>query len=250
VCGRYVSTQSPDDVARYFAAVAPEESLPPSWNVAPSNDVWAVVEDADGTRRVAAFHWGLVPAWAKDLKVGYRMINARAETLAGKGAFKPAFTKRRCIVPMDGFYEWKAGAAPKARKQPMFVSRLDGEPLAVAGLWETWRDRAAGPDAPWLHSLTIVTTSANATMAPVHDRMPVVLPPRAWETWLDPENHDLDRLAGLLVPAPDDLLSLRPVSPAVNDVRSKGPELLDPYDPDAAAEAAAAASGGAQGTLL
>jgi putative SOS response-associated peptidase YedK len=198
MCGRYVSTQSPDEVARYFAAAPPEESLPASWNVAPTNDVWAVVETPDGGRRLAAFHWGLVPVWAKAIAVGNKMINARAETLATKNAYKPAFAKRRCIVPMDGFYEWKAASRPKGPKQPMYVSRLDGEPLAVAGLWETWRDRDAGPDAPWLHSLTIVTTAANATMAPVHDRMPVILSPRDWDRWLDPANHDTAQLGQLL----------------------------------------------------
>lgn len=243
MCGRFVSSSTPDEIAAYFGAEAPGAELPANYNVAPTNDVYAVVAGPDGTRRVETFHWGLVPVWAKDLKIGQKMINARAETLAEKSAFKHAFRKYRCIVPMDGFYEWQAappGApltkAGKPTKQPVFIHRLDGEPLAVAGLWSAWRDKAAGPDAPWLHSCTVVTTSANATMEPVHDRMPVILPATEWSTWLDPTNHDLDELGRLLVPAPDTLLTLRPVSTAVNKVANKGPELLDPFDPDAPPE--------------
>jgi len=123
--------------------------------------------------------------------------------------------------------------AGKPAKQPMFIHRLDGEPLAVAGLWSAWRDKTAGPDADWLHSATVVTTSANGTMAPVHDRMPVILPQSAWATWLDPANDDLESLSGLLVPAADSLLDLHPVSTEVNNVRNKGSELVVPVDPTA-----------------
>ena len=159
----------------------------------PTNDIYAVVAGPDGTPRLEVFHWGLIPVWAKDRKVGQKMINARAETLAEKPAYKGVFKKTRCIIPMDGFYEWKAGEpggpvtkAGKPAKQPMFIHRLDGEPLAVAGLWSAWRDKAAGPDADWLHSATVVTTSANGTMAPIHDRMPVILPQSAWATLAGP----------------------------------------------------------------
>lgn len=242
MCGRFVSSSTPGQIAAYFDAEPPPVELAPNFNVAPTNDVYAVVEGADGVRRVQAFHWGLVPVWAKDVKTGHKMINARAETVAEKPAYRKAFRSYRCIVPMDGFYEWQAGAAGgptttkgKPAKQPMFIRRLDGEPLAVAGLWSVWRDPAAGPDEPWLHSCTVLTTAANATMAPIHDRMPVILPASAWETWLDPRQHDVERLSGLLVPAPDTLLTTRPVSTAVNKVANKGPELLDPFDPDAPA---------------
>jgi putative SOS response-associated peptidase YedK len=148
--------------------------------------------------------------------------------------------KKRCLSPMDGFYEWKAGEpggpvtkSGKPAKQPMFINRLDGEPLAVAGLWSAWRDPAGDPSADWLHSATIITTSANATMTPIHDRMPVILPPSVWDEWLDPAHQDLDVLSGLLVPASDSLLTVRPVSTDVNNVRNKGPELIDPVDPGA-----------------
>ena len=235
MCGRFVSASTPERIAEYFGAAFEGETLGDNFNVAPTNDIYAVVQGPDGQPRLEVFHWGLVPVWAKDRKLGQKMINARAETLATKGAYKGAFKKYRCIIPMDGFYEWKAGEpggpvtkAGKPAKQPTYVRRLDGEPLAVAGLWSAWRDPAAGPDTDWLHSATVVTTSANATMAPIHDRMPVILPRSAWATWLDPDNDDLETLSGLLLPAADDILRVDPVSNEVNNVRNKGPELINP----------------------
>lgn len=229
MCGRFVSSQSPQQLADYFGATIDTDPLAPSYNVAPTNDIYAVVADTQGEPVVRSFHWGLVPVWAKDVKVGSRMINARAETLAEKPSFKSLFKNRRLIVPMDGFYEWKAVPGQKA-KQPVFIHRADHEPLAVAGLWTVWRDKAEGPDAPWLHSCTVITTAANGTMAPVHDRMPAILPERDWAAWLDPEQHDVTALAPLLGPAPDDLLVLDEVSTAVNNVRNKGAELINPLD--------------------
>jgi putative SOS response-associated peptidase YedK len=238
MCGRFVSSSTPQAIADFFGAeldVEPGAVLGASYNVAPTNDIYAVVQAPDGTRHVQIFHWGLVPVWAKDVKIGQRMINARAETLAEKNAFKGPLRKHRCLVPMDGFFEWRPGspdgpltAKGTPAKQPMYVTRIDGQPLAVAGLWSTWRDKAAGPDAPWLHSCTLITTDANATMAPIHDRMPVILPASAWSTWLDPGSDDLASLQGLLVPSADDLLEVRAVSTAVNNVRNKGPELIEP----------------------
>lgn len=227
MCGRYVSTRTPQELAEYFGATVDTDPLAPNYNVAPTNDVYAVVSDGEGTAVVRSFHWGLVPVWAKDVKIGSKMINARAETLAEKPSFKSLFTRRRLIVPMDGFYEWKTVPGQKA-KQPVFIHRPDGEPLAVAGLWTAWRDKADGPDAPWLHSCTVITTAANTTMAPVHDRMPAVLPEQAWDEWLDPAQHDVTALSALLRPAPDDLLVLDEVSTAVNNVRNKGAELIAP----------------------
>jgi putative SOS response-associated peptidase YedK len=228
MCGRFVSATPPDQIADYFGTEAPEALLPTSYNVAPTNDVYAVLEDGR-TRHLDAFHWGLVPLWAKDPKIGSKMINARAESLAEKNAFKSAFKKRRCLIPVTGFYEWQARPGQKA-KQPFFIHHPDGEPFAFAGLWEVWR----GPDKDQepLRSCTIVTTSANEPMAKIHDRMPVILPREAWDTWLDRTNEDLELLGKLLVPAPPQLITMHPISTLVNNVRNNGPELVDEADPD------------------
>jgi putative SOS response-associated peptidase YedK len=231
-----VAAAPPSEIAKYFGATPPTETvLEPSYNVAPTNEVYAVVERGD-ERRLEHLRWGLVPLWAKDLAIGSKMINARAEGIATKNAYRHAFRKQRCIIPADGFFEWQVVEGPEPRsgggrsgrvpKQPMYIHRVDGEPLAFAGLWETWR----GPernDEP-LYTCTIITTTANETMAPVHDRMPVILPPDRWAQWLDPDMQDTDALARLLVPAPPSLLALYPVSTAVNHVRNKGAELIVP----------------------
>jgi putative SOS response-associated peptidase YedK len=184
-------------------------------------------------RRIDAFHWGLVPVWAKDPKVGSRMINARAESVASKNAFRPALESRRCLIPADGFYEWQA-VAGRAKKQPMFIHSVDGTPLAFAGLRERWWDRA-NPDAGTLHTCAVITTSANAQMVPIHDRMPVILPPVAWTTWLGDE-ADLDELQALLVPAEVGLLAIHPVSADVGNVRNNDAHLVEPIDLDAIAD--------------
>ena len=237
MCGRFVSATPPDQVAAYFGTEAPEALLEASYNVAPTNDVYAVLADGS-TRHLDAFHWGLVPLWAKDPKIGSKMINARAETLAEKNAYKAAFKRRRCLIPADGFYEWRKDpdAPPKAKKQPFFIHRPDGEPYAFAGLWEVWR----GPDRDQepLRSCTIITTSPNDVMASIHDRMPVILPASAWDAWLDRENDDLDLLGKLLVPAAPELTVMHPVSTQVNNVRNKGPELVAEADPSAPDEGA------------
>lgn len=233
MCGRFVSSSPPDELAKYFAVEqVAEQALEPSYNVAPTNDVYVVLESG-GVRRLDTFHWGLVPFWAKDPSVGNKMINARAESLTTKNAFKRAFTKRRCIIPADGFYEWKKIPGQRT-KQPMFIQRTDGEPLAFAGLWELWRpkDAAEGDDSQLLRSCTIITGRPNERVAEVHDRMPVMLPPSAWDAWLDPANDDLDTLGKLLVPAPSDVVAVHPVSTAVNNVHLKGPELIDEVSPE------------------
>lgn len=232
MCGRYVSSSTPDDIARYFDAdEQPERALEPSWNVAPTDDVYVVLEEDDEVRRVAEHHWGLVPFWAKSPAIGSKMINARADGLATKSAFKDSFARKRCIVPADGFYEWRAVPGQKV-KQPYLITRADGAPLAFAGLWASWRS-PDGDGSQRLRSATIITTTPNALMATIHDRMPVILPADAWEEWLDPANHDVDELGSLLVPAPDDDLVMRPVSTEVNSVRNQGPHLIDPVAPPA-----------------
>jgi putative SOS response-associated peptidase YedK len=232
MCGRFVSSSPPDELATYFDVEAVSETvLEPNYNVAPSLDVYVVVESG-GIRRLDTFHWGLVPFWAKDPSTGNKMINARAESVTEKNAYKHAFKKRRCIIPVDGFYEWKKIPGQKA-KQPYFVQRKDGEPLALAGLWEVWRpkddtERETDP----LRSCTIITGEPNEKIADIHDRMPVILPPSAWDAWLDPENDDVETLGKLLVPAPPELITLHPVSTMVNNVRENGPELIEPSGQD------------------
>jgi putative SOS response-associated peptidase YedK len=230
MCGRFVSATPPDQIAAYFGAEAPEALLELSYNVAPTNDVYAVLSDGSA-RHLDAFHWGLVPLWAKDAKIGSKMINARAETLAERNAYKSAFKKRRCLIPADGFYEWKKHPTEaKGKKQPFFIHRPDREPYAFAGLWEVWR----GPDKDQepLRSCTIITTSPNEEMAKIHDRMPAILPPSAWDTWLDRENDDLELLGQLLVPSAPQIITMHPVSTEVNNVRNKGEQLTEEIDPD------------------
>jgi putative SOS response-associated peptidase YedK len=247
MCGRFVSASTPERIAAYFGADVEVANLGANYNVAPTNDIYAVVaappdspagEPGAPPRVLQAFQWGLLPTWAKERKVGQKMINARAESLADKPAFKGVFRKHRCIIPMDGFYEWKAGDTDgpvgkrgKPLKQPYFVHRADGEPLAVAGLWSAWREKGSARDEPWLHTAAVVTTSANGTMSAIHDRMPVILPKAMWDLWLDPTNDNIEMLAKLLVPAPDNLLVMHPVSTDVNNVRNQGEHLTEPAEP-------------------
>lgn len=227
MCGRFVSSSPPDELAKYFdVEQVAEKVLEPSFNVAPSNDIYVVLEQG-GARKLDAFHWGLIPFWAKDVKTGLKMINARAETVTSSGAYKHAFKKRRCIIPADGFYEWRPVAGANAKQwQPYFIRRLDGEPLAFAGVWESWYDPTQ--DVPErLRSCAIVTTVANDELAPLHHRMPVVLPAPVWDRWLDPSEHDVDAMRALCVPLPDGELRFHPVSTLVNKPDNNGPELVE-----------------------
>lgn len=232
MCGRFVASNAPAALADFFGADPPTVDLAPAYNVAPTNDVYGVVATSNGVRSIEVFRWGLLPSWAKDRTVGSSMINARAETLAEKRSFSPSFRRRRLLVPMTGFYEWKAGSAPRAAKTPMFIHSADDTPLAVAGVWSAWRDPSAPPDAAgeWLHTCSIITVAANATMAPIHDRMPAILERSAWDEWLDPTNDHLDALSSLLRPAPDGLLVMHRVSTLVNKVQNKGADLVLPVD--------------------
>jgi len=241
MCGRFVTASSPALLAERFEVddVAIANDREPDYNVAPRAQVM-VVRQRDDRRVLSELRWGLVPSWAKDTSVGDRMINARAEGLATKPAYKRSFAKKRCLIPADGFYEWRVVAPPttpkgRPKKQPMFVHRRDGEPFAFAGLWDVWKVpegvvlEGVGPDG-WLRSCSIVTTRANDVLLPIHDRMPLLLPESAWAEWLDPGNEDVDALAGLLVPAPDDEIELWPVSTAVNKADNNGPELVRPVE--------------------
>jgi putative SOS response-associated peptidase YedK len=244
MCGRFVSSTPPDQLAAYFDVDAVDEQVlerGPNYNTAPTTGV-LVVRREGAERVLEAFRWGLVPSWADDLRIGARLINARAETVATKPAFRSAFTKRRCLIPADGFYEWTR--PQDGPKQPWFIHRRDGEPFAFAGLWETWRGgrgrevpaeerTAPSPPAEPLRTCTIVTTAANEAMSALHDRMPVILPRDAWEPWLDPELHDVDELRSLLVPAPSSLIEFHAVSTEVNDARNKGAHLVEEVEPPA-----------------
>jgi putative SOS response-associated peptidase YedK len=202
--------------------------LAPRYNIAPTQEVPIIrsspfLEPAAGPppRELALARWGLVPFWAKDTKIGNRMINARGETVASKPAFRAAFRKRRCLVPADGFFEWQA---TPSGKQPWYIHAAGGEPLAMAGLWELWDPPDGG--AP-LASCAIVTTSANAFMRELHDRMPVILDAHARDAWLDPSASP-DRLQALLAPAPDNLLEAWPVTRRVNSPFNEDPSLVEP----------------------
>ncbi|WP_327280412.1 MULTISPECIES: SOS response-associated peptidase [unclassified Streptomyces] len=240
MCGRYASSRAPEDLAGLFEARwDPRETLAPSWNVAPTDQVWAVLERADrGTgeveRRLRTLRWGLVPSWAKDPNGGARMINARVETVHEKPAYRRAFTRRRCLLPADGFYEWQpvaATATAKAYKQPYFITPQDAGVMAMAGLYEFWRDPAVSDEddpAAWLATATIITTEATDAAGRIHPRMPLAVAPEDHEAWLDPAHQDVHGLRALLHTPADGRLDARAVSTAVNSVRNNGPELLEP----------------------
>lgn len=224
MCGRFVQAQSPRAYASHFGAeVAGEDSPSPSWNVAPTRKVGVVLE-RDGRRLFAPLRWGLIPGYAKDPSIGSRLINARAETLAEKPTFKGALRTRRCMVPADGFYEWERRET--GGKLPHYVHSADGTPLALAGLWGRWR----APDGELIDSFTIVTTRPNAVLAPIHDRMPAILPPENWEAWLDPGFDDVEALTAMLAPATEGSLTEHPVSTLVNRVENDFPQCVAPLE--------------------
>ena len=227
VCGRYTSTTPTAALARFFAVgdVVADE-LGPRYNVAPTDDVYAVARHG-ATARLGSLRWGLIPPWADDPRTGSRRINARSETLVDRPAFRRAFARRRCLLPADGFYEWHAVPGSRTR-QPWYIRRRDGRPLAFAGLWETWRPRNGDGNEVAITSATIVTTAANEAIAGLHHRMPVVLAGDAWDEWLDPTNDDVDSLLRLLAPAPAEDFELTSVSPLVNNVVNDGPALVEP----------------------
>jgi putative SOS response-associated peptidase YedK len=245
MCGRFVVASSPTLLAdRFHVDEVAADPAAPNYNVAPRADVLVVRDratEASTTRVLSRVRWGLVPSWAKTPAVGDRMINARAETIAAKPAYQRAFGRHRCLIPADGFYEWRALPPPPGSKrpvkEPVFIHRRDGEPLAFAGLWAAWKvpDALAGTvgaDDGWLRSCVIVTTRANGLLAPIHDRMPVVLPDDAWDEWLDPrrggDDEELAALGRLLRPAPDEWFEVYPVSTRVNRADEQGSDLVRP----------------------
>jgi putative SOS response-associated peptidase YedK len=263
MCGRYASARKRIELLEEFRVERDRvvEPLEPDYNVAPTKRVYAVMtrdqrpsesaadpEDEAGARtgsgpaepsgvarELRVVRWGLVPFWAKDPKIGSRMINARAETVSSKPAYRHAFKRRRCLLPADGYYEWQAPDGTEADtpggkgpKQPYFITRGDGGPLAFAGLYELWRDSALPEDheRAWLWTATIITTSAPDELGKIHDRMPMVIEPDRWADWLDPAAGDPADLAALLAPAAASRLISYPVSTTVNSVRNNGAELI------------------------
>ncbi|MBX7201126.1 MAG: SOS response-associated peptidase, partial [Rhodospirillaceae bacterium] len=192
-------------------------------NRAPTQRAPVLRLDGEGQREATLMRWGLIPSWAKDASIGSKCINARGDGVASKPAFRSAYKARRCLVPASGFYEWQPRPDNKPPKQPYYITTAAGGPLTFAGLWETWRgdDKVPGP----VETFTIVTTEANADMAPIHDRMPVILAQGDWTTWLDPSNPGA---ADLIRPAPAGTIKATPISTRVNSVRNDGPELIEP----------------------
>lgn len=222
MCGRFVQAQSAQSYAAHFGAVvALDEELDASWNVAPTDRVYAVAEH-DGERRLGTFRWGLIPWFAKDPKGAARHINARAETVGTSPVFRDSFARKRCLIPADGFYEWEKRES--GGKLPHFIHRGDGTPLALAGLWSSWK--SANGDR--ITTCSIITTKPNDLIAPIHDRMPLILPKPAWDRWLDRETTEPATLQPLLVPEGDVVLTEHPVSTLVNDVKNNYPECVAP----------------------
>lgn len=225
MCGRLFQTSDPARIAALFGTSGAVPNYPPRHNGAPTQEIAAVrFNEADGARHLDLLRWGLVPHWAKDPAIGNRLINARAEGIDAKPAFRDAFRRRRCLVPADGFYEWQRR---DDGRQPFAIALADGGPMALAGLWENWRD----PAGNWVRSFTIVTTVANRLLAPIHDRMPVILDPADWPDWLGETAAAPERLLGLLRPLPADRLEAWPVSRRVNNVRADEPGLADRLPP-------------------
>ncbi|MGV9308566.1 SOS response-associated peptidase [Nonomuraea sp. NPDC003727] len=256
MCGRYASARKKHELLEEFQVeqdASPDEELSPDYNVAPTKRVYAVLSrvpkdtergDSGGesearaanraVRQLRVLRWGLVPVWAKDPSIGSRMINARLETVAEKPAFKKAFASRRCLLPADGYFEWMPVEGEKKKKQPFYIHPEDGGVLAMAGLYEFWKDptRAADDPLKWLVTCTVITTQAEDDLGHIHDRMPMMIERERWAEWLDPKLTDTEQASRLLVPADSGRLVAYPVSTDVNNVRNNGPHLIEPQQPE------------------
>ena len=222
MCGRYSFTTPPEAMRRLFKVTGPLPNVPPRYNIAPTQDAPVVRQSKDGgERELVMLRWGLVPSWSQGPDSGYSMINARAETVATKPAFRSAFRLRRCLVPADGFYEWRKVTGAK---QPYRITLKDGEPFALAGLWEHW----TGPDGYVVQSFTIVVTEANELLRPIHDRMPVILHPADYPLWLGEEPESGVGVGSLLKPFSAEAMVAYPVSKRVSNPRNDDPECIEP----------------------
>jgi putative SOS response-associated peptidase YedK len=224
MCGRVRLSSDVSEIKLVFSIPPhrPAPNMAPSWNVAPTDPLPIVRYDAKaGERRLDVMRWGLVPFWAKDIKVGFSNINAKAEGIEGKPAFREAFQRRRCLVPVDNFYEW---AKTAAGKQPYAIALADRSLMALAGLWEIWRS----PAGERVHSFVIITARPNELCAELHDRMPVILSPEVWPEWLAEEPADVSQLKALLAPYPSEQMTCWPVSARVGNVKNNDPSLIEP----------------------
>lgn len=226
MCGRY-SLTTPLDAFRALFDFENLINLPPRYNIAPTQEAAVVRVNEGGVRELAMLRWGLIPSWSKEASMGAKMINARSETVAEKPSFRDAFRKRRCLIPADGFYEWRT---EEGRKQPFRIGMKGGVPFAFAGLWEQWMaktDSTGIAEGESVESFTILTTIANDKLRPIHARMPVILGPESFDPWLDAAN-DQDALLSLLRPYPEDSMAFYRVSTAVNNVRNDDPSCIAP----------------------
>lgn len=221
MCGRFTLRSSPKAIAEVFG-LAETPHVEPHFNIAPSQSVAVVREQPDHQRELVHLHWGLIPFWADDPSIGNRMANARCETAATKPSFRRAFRSRRCLVVADGFYEWQK---TDGRKQPYFIQMKDHRPFGMAGLWERW-DKEGGP----IESCTILTTDANDLMMPIHERMPVIIPPGEFDLWLDPSQHDEKKLSGLLRPFDSKTMTAYPISTQVNNPKNDVVTCIEPLE--------------------
>jgi putative SOS response-associated peptidase YedK len=226
MCGRFTLFLSLAEIQGFFDLLTVPFDLQPNYNVAPTQEIPVIIQQ-EGARHLRKFHWGLVPFWAKDTSIGSRMINARVETASSKPAFKSAFRHRRCLIPANGFYEWQGKAGSK---QPFYFHLPSGEPMAFAGLWESWQEKEAAFDSEPYRSCAILTTDASDSVRDVHDRMPLILKPEAYGEWLDPENKDAERIERILKTDCVRDLQRYPVSKLVNRVHNNSKACVEPLE--------------------
>lgn len=225
MCGRFTLTPDPADLMEAFPGFTFPADLTPRYNIAPSQLVAAIPNN--GQNKADLFHWGLIPSWAKDPTIGNRMINARAESLAEKPSFRTAYRRRRCLVIANGYYEWRPEPNKKS-KTPFYIKLKSEKPFAFAGLWETWRSAESAADDTTIMSCTIITTTPNPLLEPIHNRMPVILESEVYDQWLDPTDQSPDKLSLLLKSYPDSKMTAYPVSTLVNNPKNDSPECIVP----------------------
>ena len=226
MCGRFVGFRPLQELKKRFPIDVADVEVTPNYNVAPTQEILTIIRH-DDKNHLEKLHWGLVPFWSKDTKIGSRMINARSETVATKPSFRTAFKWRRCLILADGFFEWKGD---KGHKQPMFLTLPNGRPFAFAGLWETWDNR--GKESIPYRSCTILTREASESVMPIHNRMPVILKPGAFASWLDRENQDIKSLQDIIQSQVITILKSVPVSSQVNSVKVNRPGNIKPVEPE------------------